>query len=159
MLTVALAGCNSSSSPSSASPVAGGDWTDVPFSAGNFSTNDAGSITPTTVPYVYRYAIVGHTMLFQGSAQIGVNNDTTNEIRFAIPDGYTARAYDPISGMDFDQARTGAVWNGGGTAGSAIAVIDTRHNVISVQRWDGVPAAPFPHTTCFVGFSIEIPLN
>jgi len=159
----AVAGCDSSSNPSSPSSVSGGNpagaWIDVPFSASTFSTNSTGSITPTTVPYVYRYAVIGHTMTFQASAQIVVNNGTTIEIRFAIPGGYTARAYDPISGNDGDQAGTDAVWNWAGMAGQAAAFIDVPHNAVSVQRWDGTAAAAFPQAVCFVRFSIMIPVN
>jgi hypothetical protein len=136
-------------------------WIDVDFNVSNFSTNSAGSITPNNVnPYTYRYRVIGKVMFLICAFKITVNNGTTTELRFTIPGRgkYELKQLASISTADTNQQRSTGIFNGTGAAGVCGTFINVQNRYVSLQRWDGIPAAGYPMGDNFCGFQIVIPL-
>lgn len=137
------------------------DWTDVPWTPGEFFCNSTGSITALEQrPYTVCFKILGPVMHLFAAFTLSVNNGTTTEIHLAIPlpAGYSLRTLPALANIDDNRIRTAAIWNGGPTAGVAGAFVNYATTSVEMQRWDGTAAAGYPAAQCFFGFQIFIPV-
>ncbi len=136
-------------------------WVDITYSSTNYSTNGSGLITPSSAaPNVYRYKLIGKTLLLTCTAKVAIGNGTTTEVRFKIPTTNTAKKVSGVGGVGDNTQRTAGVYSAsGGTAGVTLAAINAVGGYVSVQRYDGAPAAAFPNgQDVTLGFMIQIPL-
>lgn len=135
-------------------------WVDLNFSVANYSTNNTGLFTITNAaPNLYRYKLIGKTLLLTCSAKVTIGNTTTSEIRFRIPVG-TAKKVTGTSGVgDNVQMTSGVYKDSAGVAGMTLATINTVGGYVSVQRYDGAPGTVFPNgRDVTIGFMVQIPL-
>lgn len=136
-------------------------WTDLVYSSTNYTTNNTGLISVTNAPAnVYRYKLIGKTMLLTCSVKVTIGNGTTSEIRFRIPTTGTIKAIIGAGGVgDNVQMTAGVYMDSAGVSGVVMAAINTIGKYITVQRYDGAPGAVFVNgRDVTVGFMVQIPL-
>lgn len=134
-------------------------WVDLPYAPTNYSPNSAGLITTTNAaPNVFRYKLIGKTLLLNCSVKVTIGNASTTEIRFRIPTG--PQRVTGLPGVGDDTQMTAGVYSdSSGVAGVVMVAINTIGAFISVQRYDGAPSAVFVNgRTYSLGFMVQIPL-
>lgn len=131
--------------------VALGEWSSVPFNAGNFSGNGSMTWTLTSGNQVaFSYTLVGKTLFVSGYFnQTSVGGTLNTDLRVTIPGGFTANA--TIIGI----ARIND--NGAGFAAGVVYVI-AGATTINFQRMDSANWANATNTTV-IQFSLAFPIQ
>lgn len=139
-----------------------GDWIDIAYSAGNFTTNSTGSWALDNTSFFHRYYLRGRTLSMKLYTFAGTVGVTTTQLRVAIPGGFSARNISDNCGM--------VTWadgssNVGGSDGRGVAagLVGGAGTFIQVTRYDNFTptGAGFPAVaaTFSVFFTVDFQLT
>jgi hypothetical protein len=125
-------------------------WTDVAYSAGNFTTN-TGTWTLNSSDYAMSYLVIGKLMILKFFSFGATIASSPNELRVAIPGGYSARAITDVAGV--------GVWadgssNVGGSDGRGECALIVHPTYIAAVRYDNFTpsGSGYPASSAFTLF-------
>jgi len=127
------------------------EWTTVPYSSGNFTT-DAGTWTVSSANQTtYQYMIIGKTMFLDVALDLTSVSTGVNQLRVAIPGGKTAQIKTANVTLLYDNSNTSAV--------TAQWFVVANQAYVTVQEINSSSNFAASTSNTFLRLNISFPIN